>query len=153
MLQHVEYWNGNHNAELSIEVDRRIRNAWCSFWKYTIEMYDRPSVSLELKIRMLRTEVLGTMLYGCVTWSQCACQYDTLRRAHHSFLTRCYFGWGKNNCAISYLDTLMKTGSESIKATLRRRRILFAGFLVGMEGTRLPKYVWSSHIAEYGSTG
>ena len=33
----------NHNADLSIEVDRRIRNAWCSFRKYTLELYDRPS--------------------------------------------------------------------------------------------------------------
>ena len=29
----------------------------------------------------------------------------------------------------SYLDTLLKAGSESIEATLRRRRILFAGDL------------------------
>ena len=59
----------NHNADLSIVVDRRIRNAWCSFRKYTFELYDRPSAPLELKIRMLRAEVLETMLYGCVTWS------------------------------------------------------------------------------------
>ena len=59
--------NVNHNADLSIEVDRRIRNAWCSFRKYTLELYDRPSATLELKIRMLRAEVLETMLYGYVT--------------------------------------------------------------------------------------
>ena len=52
--------NVNHNADLSIEVDRRIRNAWCSFRKYTLELYDRPSVPLELKIRMRRAEVLET---------------------------------------------------------------------------------------------
>ena len=45
--------NVNHNADLSIEVDRCIRNAWCSFRKYTFELYDRPSAPLELKIRML----------------------------------------------------------------------------------------------------
>ena len=32
-------------------------------------------------------------------------------------------------------------GSESIEATLRRRRILFAGFVARMENTRLPKCV------------
>ena len=42
----------------------------------------------------------------------------------------------------SYLDTLLiKTGSESIEATLRRRRILFVGFVARMEDTRLPKCV------------
>ena len=84
--------NVNHNADLSIEVDRRIRNAWCSFRKYTLKLYDRPSAPLELKIRMLRAKVLATMLYGCVTLSPRAWHYDTLRRAHHRFLTRC-IGW------------------------------------------------------------
>ena len=29
--------NVNHHPDLSIEVDRRIRNAWCSFRKYSLE--------------------------------------------------------------------------------------------------------------------
>ena len=129
--------NVNQNADLSIEVDRRVRNVWCSFRKYTLKLYDRPSAPRELKIRMLRAEVLETMLYGCVTRSPRACHYNTLRRAHQ-FLTRC-IGWRKHNRAdhpISYLDTLLKTGSESIDATLRRRRILFAGFVARMEVLR-----------------
>ena len=83
------------------------------------------------------------MLYGCVKWSPRTCYYDTLRRAHHRFSTRC-IGWRKHNRAdhpISYLDTLVKTGSESIEATLRRRRIFSAGFVARMEDTRLPKCV------------
>ena len=135
--------NVNQNADLSIEIDRRIRKAWCSFRKYTFELYDRPIAPLKLKIRMLRAEVLETMLNGCVTWSPRACHYDTLRRAHHRFLTRC-IGWRKHDRAdhpISYLDTLLKTGMESIEATLRRRRILFAGFVARMKDTRQPKCV------------
>ena len=48
------YLGGNviQNADLSIEVDRRVRNAWYSFRKYTLELYDRPNAPLELKIRM-----------------------------------------------------------------------------------------------------
>ena len=100
--------NVNHNADLSIEVDRRISNAWCSSRKYTLELYDRSSAPLELKPRMIRAEVLETMLYGCVTWSPRACHYDTLRRAHHRFFTRC-IDWRKHNRAdnpIFYLETL-----------------------------------------------
>ena len=93
---------------------------------------------------MLRAEVLETMLYGCVTWSSRACHYDTLRRAHHRFLPRC-IGWQKHNRAdhpISYhLNTHVKTGRESIEATLGRRRILFAEFVARMEDTRLLKCV------------
>ena len=61
--------NVNHNADLFIEVNRRMHNAWCSFRKYTLELYNRPSAPVKLKIRMLRAEVLETRLYGCVTWS------------------------------------------------------------------------------------
>ena len=135
--------NVNDNADLSIEVDRCIRNAWFSFRKYTLELYDRPSAPLELKIRMLRAEVLETMLYGCITWSPHACHYYTLRQAHHRLLTRC-IGWRNHNRAdhpISYLDTLLKTGIESVEASFRRRRILFAGFVARMEDTRLPNCV------------
>ena len=81
------------------------------------------------------------MLCDCVTWSPRACHYETLCRAHHRFLTR-WIGWRKHNRAdhpISYLDTLIKTGSESIEATLRSKRILFAGFVMRMEDTKLPK--------------
>ena len=52
--------NVNRNADASIEVNRRIRNAWCSFRKYTLEMYDRPSAPLELRTLMLRAEVRRT---------------------------------------------------------------------------------------------
>ena len=109
-----EYLRGNvnHNANLSIEANRRIRNA------------------------------------RRVTWSLRACHYDTLRRAHYSFLTRC-IGWRKNNRAghpLSYLDTLMKRERESIEATLRRRRIWFVGFVPRMEDTRLPKCVMFGEI-------
>ena len=141
----------NHNADLSIEVDRRIRNAWCSFREHTLELYVRPSAPLELKIRMLRAEVLETMLYGCVTWSPRACLYDTLHRAHHSFLTRC-IGWRKNKRTdnpISYLDMLMKTRSESIEAIMRRW-ILFPGFVARMEDTKLPKCVMSGELVGRG---
>ena len=57
--------------------------------------------------------------------------------------TRCIC-WRKNHRAvhpISYLDTLIKTESESIEATLRRRRILFPGFVARVEHTKLPKCV------------
>ena len=42
----------------------------------------------------------------------------------------------------------MKTGSESIEMTLRRRRILFAGFVARMEGERLPKCMMFEEVVE-----
>ena len=41
--------NIKQNADLSIEVERRIRSAWSSLRKYTLELYDRPGAPLELQ--------------------------------------------------------------------------------------------------------
>ena len=93
---------------------------------------------------MLRVVALETTtLYGCITWSPHACHYNTLRRAQHSFLTGC-IGWRKNNHTdhpISYLDSLIRVAIKIIEAIMRRKRILFVGFVVRMEDTRLPKCV------------
>ena len=43
--------------------------------------------SPRLKPRMLTPKVLETTLYGCVTWSPRACHNDTLRQAHHRFVS------------------------------------------------------------------
>ena len=77
--------NVNLNADLSIEVDRRTPNARYSFRKRTLELYNSPSASLELKMRMLRAEVLDTMLYGCVTSSArpCGGLGDVVQEAAH----------------------------------------------------------------------
>ena len=104
-----------------------------------LKLYDQPSAPLELKLRVLRAEVLEKMLYGC----------EMLRRAHHSFLTHC-ISRQEDNCTdlpISYLDTLMNTGSEIVDAIMRgRRMILFAGYGARIEGTRLPNYVMSGRV-------
>ena len=48
----------------------------------------------------------------------------------------------------------MKTGSESIEATLRRRWILFAGFVARMEDSRLPKCVmFGEMVGDAGCVG
>ena len=115
--------NVNHNADLSIEVDRYTPNAWCSIPKYTLKLYDPlrlPSSSNpDAKSRGTRDNAVRL----------CHVEPARVPLGHdHSFLTRC-IGWRKNNRGdhpISYLDTLIKTGSGSIEATLRRRRTLFA---------------------------
>ena len=109
----------------------------------TVQPTERP---LELKIWMLRAEVLKTIMYGCVTWSPCACYCDTLAATSPPQLSDSLYRSTREQphrpLPISYyLDTLMKTGSESVDAMMRRRRILFAGFVARMADTRLPNCV------------
>ena len=65
-----------------------------------------------------------------------------LRKTHHRLLLRC-IGWkrkhGDGYHVLSYADALAKTGCENVETTVRKRRILFAGFVARMGNERLPK--------------
>ena len=91
------------------------------------------------------------MLYDYVTWSMR--HYGTLRRAHYSFPTCCIDLQNNDSTdhLISYLDTLMKTESQSIEGVMRRRRILFVGLVARMEVTRLPKCVMLKELVGSGA--
>ena len=128
------------DRDLSIEITRLLQRVWACFQRYKVELYDRPGVRLRLKVRLLNAEVVETLLYGCMTWSPNKPDYDRLRRVHHFMLLRC-LGWRKrkrDDHTLSYADALAKTASESIEAIVRKRRILFAGFVARMGEERLP---------------
>ena len=74
---------------LSDEIDRRIRAGWISFKRQKRELDDRPKASLlPLKTRMVRSEVVEALLYGCATWTPLKGHYTKLRTPHHKMLLR-----------------------------------------------------------------
>ena len=127
------------DRDLRKEKKRRLQRAWACFQRYKMEIRDRPGVRLRLKVRLLKAEVVDTLLYGCMTWSPKKPDYDRLRRVHRSMLLRC-LGWRKRkryDHTLSYADALAKTASESIEETVRKRRMLFARFVARMGEERL----------------
>ncbi|CAB1119051.1 unnamed protein product [Ectocarpus sp. CCAP 1310/34] len=78
-------------------------------------MYDRRRANRQLKIRLLQAEVVETL--RCASWSLAAEHYTKLNGTHRQ-LTGC---------------------EETIEATVRKRRLWFAGFVMRMEDSRLSK--------------
>ena len=54
----------HESADLSFEIERRIRLMWACFKRFGPELYDGTTASLSLKVRMLKAEVSETLLYG-----------------------------------------------------------------------------------------
>ena len=54
-----------------------------------METYDHPGVRLRLKVRMLRAEMIETLLCGCITRSPSRTDHGRLREVHHKMLLRC----------------------------------------------------------------
>ncbi|CAM9451335.1 unnamed protein product, partial [Ascophyllum nodosum] len=146
----------NETSNVSDEIDRRIRAGWMGFKRYKRELYDRTKASLlPLKARMVRSEVVETLLYRCAIWIPLKGHYAELRTTHHKMLLRILGAWWKspNKRILSYKDALQRTECKSIETTVRTRRLLWAGALLRMGDHRLPKRVMSGELENAGKCG
>ena len=75
--------------------------------------------------------------------------FPILRTAHHRLLLRC-IGWKRKrrdgHHMLSYADALAKTGCQNIETTVRKHRILFAGFVARLDNERLSKQVMFGEV-------
>ena len=78
------------SSRLSAEIDRRIRAGWMSFNRNWAELYDRATALLDLKTRMVKSEVVEALLYGCAAWTPLKGDYQKLRAVHHRMLLRIF---------------------------------------------------------------
>ena len=73
-----------------------------------------------LKVRMLKAEVMETLLYGCVTWTLGKGHSPELRTAHHRFLLQ-IIGFQRRqrtDYLMSYAKALKKAQCESVETTI-----------------------------------
>ena len=128
-VQSFTYYLGGAVTEvpdMSVEIARRTRACWMRIRRYLRELYDQPKVALSLKIRMAKTEAIEALLYGYSTWTLRQEHYAELRTVHHRVLLRIIGAQRKrsDHRMTSYNRALEITGCESIKTTLRTRRLL-----------------------------
>ena len=71
----------NTSADITPEIKRRVQFAWACYKRFKRELYDLEAAPFTLKVRMLKAEVMETLLYGCVTW--------ILRKEHFSEVRTC----------------------------------------------------------------
>ena len=143
----------SENANLDIEIKRRIGAAGASVRIYSSQLYNRRNARLSLKIRLFKAEVMKAMLYGCATWTMRSQDFSSLRTAHHKTLLRIIGFRRKDRIGykpLSYRKVLERTGSERIKTTIRKRQLGFAGALVRQGDSRLSKRVMFGRLAVQG---
>ena len=129
------------DADITRDINRRTKIAWGCFRKFSTELFDRPNAPLRLKARLLKAEAMEALLYGCMTWAPRNAHHRQLRTTHHKLLLR-VIGYHRVHGTyrkMSYAKALKKTGSQSVEATIRQRRLLFAGALARQDDKRLPK--------------
>lgn len=59
------------------EIYSRIGPGLEVLYKYSRLEYDHPYIGLDVKFLLLKTEVIETMLYGCVNWTIAPDKFST----------------------------------------------------------------------------
>ena len=145
----------NEDGELTQEINHRSRAAWACIRRFSRELFDRPRAPWRLKVRLLRAEAMEALLYGCMTWAPRREHYRLLRRTHHRLLLR-VIGYRRERGTyrqLSYAQALKKTGCQSVEATIRQRRLLFAGAMARQPAGRLPKRLMDGKLVGWEDPG
>ncbi|CAB1113911.1 unnamed protein product [Ectocarpus sp. CCAP 1310/34] len=131
----------NEQGDLTREINHRSKAAWACIRRYATELFDRPGAPFRLKARLLQAEAVAALLYGCMTWSPRRDHYRLLQTTHHRLLLRVigYRRKGGTYRQLSYAQALKRVGCQSVEATVRQRRLLFAGAVARQPDGRLPK--------------
>ena len=101
------------------EIKRWVRVAWACYSRFKREVYDTEAAPFALKLRMLKAEVMETLLYGCVTWTLGKEHFAELRTAHHRFLLRItgFQCRQRTDHLMSYDKALKQAQCESMRAS------------------------------------
>ena len=144
-IQSFTYLGGavTETPGMSVEIARRTRACWMRIRQYLRELYDQPKVALSLKIRMVKSEAIEALLYGCSTWTLHQEHYAKLRTVHHRALLRIIGTQRKrpDHRRTSYNRALEIIRCESIETTLRTSRLFWVETPIRMSGGRLPKRI------------
>ena len=142
----------NEQGDLTREINHRSKTAWACFKRYKTELFDRPGAPFRLKARLLQAEAVEALLYGCVTWSPRRDHYRLLRTIH--IITSCSCETRHRPPAqrgthrqLSYAQALKRVGCQSVEATIRQRRLLFAWAVARQPDGRLPKRLMFGELA------
>ena len=106
-------------------------------------------------IHTLLKVLTEALLYRCMTWAPRREHYRLLRRTHHRLLLR-VIGYRRERGTyrqLSYAQALKKTGCQSVEATIRQRRLLFAGTMARQPAGRLPKRLMDGKLVGGEDTG
>ena len=78
----------SETPDVFAEISRRTRVCWMRVKKYAVQLYDRPTVPLDLTAWIVKAEAVEALLYGSVTWTLRQENYKKLRTVHHRVLLR-----------------------------------------------------------------
>ena len=132
------------NARIDDEVASRLSKASSAFGRLRDRVWDISGIRTETKLRVYSAVVLPTLLYGAESWTVYKTHADKLNRFHVSCLKRILgIHWSEK---VPDTEVLERAKAPSIYCHLKKIQLRWAGHLVRMPNTRLPKAIFYSEL-------
>ena len=120
----------------SDEVTSRIGKAAAAFGKLRRPLWSRKEISVKTKLRVYKTVVVPTLLYGCESWTLLATDISRLE----AFQSRCLRNILGLSCRTRTVDVYAKCSDMlNIKDQIKSARLRWMGHVSRMTECRLPK--------------
>ena len=134
------------NNTLDKEISSRIAKASSAFGRLRKRVWDDRGLKIETKCAVYIAVVLSDLLYGCETWTAYRRHIKQLEQFHQRCLRSILnIRWFHK---ISNVQVLQRANLTSIEATLSLSQLRWAGHLVRMEDSRLPKQLFYGELTK-----
>jgi hypothetical protein len=127
------------------EIEARIKKASASYGRLTERVWKNSAIQLKTKIAVYRAIVMSTLLYGCETWTCYRKHVKLLDQFHLRHLR--YILKIKWQDLVPNTEVLNRCEIPGIESFLLRHRLRWAGHVMRMDDTRLPKKIFLSELA------
>lgn len=107
-------------------------------------MFDNHDISVRTKLYVYNAVIVPTLIYGCETWTTYRRNLKCLEKYHQRCLRRILkVKWQDRRTNISILE---EANTTSMEAKIVRHQLRWAGHIVRMPDTRLPKKIMYSEL-------
>lgn len=132
------------NHSIDAEITNRIAKASSSFGALTSRLWNVRGIKQQTKLAVYHAVVLPTLLYAAESWTYYRRHIRQLDGFHMSCLRRILnIKWQDK---ISNVEVLQRAQSVGIESILMKMKLRWAGHLVRMDDSRLPKQVFYSQL-------
>ena len=132
------------SLSLDTEISKRIGKAATTLAKLTKRVWDNKHLTITIKVKVYRTCVISTLLYGSESWAIYAHQERKLQTFHMRCLRRILcITWQDK---VTNTGVLVKADIPSMYTLFRQRHVRWIGHVHRMDDERIPKDLLYSEL-------
>ena len=147
-IHEFAYLGSHVSADVNIdnEIQYRLRCASSSFGKLRTRVFENHDIRTQTKMMVYSSVVLPTLLYASEAWTTYRRHIKTLEKFHQRCIRKILkIKWQDHRTNDSVLE---ESNCLSIEALIIKNQLRWAGHVVRMKDTSIPKQIFYSELSE-----